>query len=362
MAIDSVKSLLAALKQSQVLDPNPLKELDAAAAAHTDPKAFIKDLVQREWLTPFQANQIYLGNGPELVLGPYILLTRLSEDALGQVFKARHRRMNRLVGLKIIRGELLAKPEAVERFYQETQHISQLSDPHIVHPYDAGPIGQTHFFAMEFVEGVDLETLVTQSGALPPHVAADFIGQAAQGLQHAHERGLVHGDLRPSALLVSRPLATNPGAPVGGSSSWRSILAAATTGGGGALVKIGNFGLTFLQSTDSQTGLAASRISPDYLAPERCTPNGKGDIRSDLYSLGCIYYFLLTGRVVFPGGTAVEKMRRHQSEEPVPVNLLRKDAPPEAVAVIAKLMAKRPQQRYQLPQEAAQALAAHAKK
>ncbi|MBL8792265.1 MAG: serine/threonine protein kinase, partial [Planctomycetia bacterium] len=252
----------------------------------------------------------------------------------------------------------LARPEAVERFYQQSQVLSSLSDPHIVHAYDAGPMGQTHFLAMEFVEGVDLDTLVQQSGALPLPVAADFISQAAQGLQHAFERSTPHLGLKPSNLLVTRQLAGQAGPPTG-SSSWRSLLA--TAGGGGATVKINNFGLSFLhgsgQAGTEATTLGGSKVATDFASPERFLQGGKPDIRSDIYSLGCIYYYLLTGRVPFSGGTPADKVRRHQTEEPVPLNLLRKDAPPETMAVVAKMMAKRPQQRFQAPAEVVQALA-----
>jgi serine/threonine-protein kinase len=353
MPIDSVPALVVALKQCKILEPNQLKELDGLQGKYTDPRVMIRELVQREWLTPFQANSIFLENGQNLVLGSYLLLARINESVLGQVYKARHRRMNRLVAMKVIRPELLARPEAVEKFYEETQIISQLSDPHVVHAYDAGPVGQTHFFAMEYVEGIDLEALLAQTGPLPAPIATDFILQTAQGLHHAHERKLTHGDLKPANLLVTRTLSQVAGGNA--SLSAQSILSAAA--GGGTLVKINNLGLAFLQAPGAPAASAASQVSPDYLAPERCQAGGKGDIRSDLYSLGCVGYFLLTGRVPFPGGTPAEKMRRQQSEEPAPLSQLRKDVPAPIAAIVAKLLAKRPEQRYQSPADLVQALA-----
>jgi serine/threonine protein kinase len=350
MSIDSVKALVLALKQCKLLEPAQQSELEKFYVSFSDPRALLRELLQREWITPYQANQVFQGAGRDLVLGPYIIMARIGDGLLGQVFKARHRRMNRLVSLKVIRAELLARPEAVGRFYQETQIISQLSDPHIVHAYDAGPIGQTHFFAMEYAEGVDLESLVQQSGPLQVDLAADFVLQTAQGLQHAHERNLTHGDLRPSNLIVSRIV--GQGITATGSGSWRSVLSSAA--GGGALVKINNLGLAFLQGMTGADS-ASVRGSPDFLAPERCG-GGAGDIRSDLYSLGCIFYFLLTGKVPFPGGTTADKLRRHQTEEPVPLGLVRKDIPAGTVAVIGTMMAKRPQFRYQTPAELVQAV------
>src|SRR5262249_27643860 len=139
-------------------------------------------------------------------VGPYLLLQPLGEGATGLVFQARHQRMNRLVALKIIRPNLLAEREVVARFHREIQVISQLSHPNIVHAYDAGPCGAALLLAMESVGGIDLARLVKRCGPLSVALACDCIFQAAQGLQYAHERGLVHRDLKPPNLLVtSRP-------------------------------------------------------------------------------------------------------------------------------------------------------------
>lgn len=284
MPIDSVPALVVALRESKLLEPNQLKELDGLQAKFADPRAMIRELVQREWLTPFQANMLFQGHGANLVLGPYILLARINDSPLGQVYKARHRRMNRLVALKVIRAELLARPEAVAKFYEETQIISQLSDPHLVHAYDAGPIGQTHFFAMEYVEGIDLEVLVTQAGPLGPAVAGDFVMQTAQGLQHAHERNLTHGDLKPANLLVTRTLSQVGG--TNASTSAQSILSAAA--GGGALVKINNLGLAFLQAPGAGGAAPAGQPAPDYLAPSAPQPAARAtSARTSTASAAC---------------------------------------------------------------------------
>jgi len=266
---------------------------------------------------------------------------------MGQDFKAKHRLMNRLVALKLIRPELLARPEAVQKFYEDTQSASQLDHKHIVHAYDAGPVGQTHFFAMEFVEGIDLDKLVTSAGPPPLPLTCELLRQTALGLQHAHEMGILHQDLRPANLLVTR--STNIAAGANPSDSWRSLMG--SEAGGGPIIKIQNLGLTLLRTAHARDAGAV-----DFLAPERTQPGVKLDARCDLYSLGAAFYFVLTGRVPFPGGTAQEKLRRHVGEEPVPVNLHRKDASPQLVAVIAKLMAKRPEKRFQTAAEVAPAM------
>src|SRR5262249_9788347 len=156
------------------------------------------------WLTRYQLNVIAQGRGKDLILGPYLLLDRLGEGGMGQVYKARHQKMHRVVALKIIRKEKLASENTVNRFYQEVRAAAQLVHPNIVVAYDAGNVADTHYLAMEYVDGLDLAHLIKESGRLSVPVACNFIRQAAQGLQHAHERGLVHRDIKPHNLLVTR--------------------------------------------------------------------------------------------------------------------------------------------------------------
>ena len=146
-----------------------------------------RQLVQRGWLTPYQVNQLLLGRAAELILGSYVLLERLGEGGTGQVFKARHLHMDRFVALKLIRKDLVADPHVVGRFQREIHAVSQLTDPHIVHAYDAGPTPRGFFLAMEYVPGTDLQRLVKQLGPLPVPVACEYMRQAALGLQHIHE-------------------------------------------------------------------------------------------------------------------------------------------------------------------------------
>src|SRR5262249_17717364 len=135
---------------------------------------------------------------------PYRLLETIGQGGMGQVFKAQHTLMNRIVALKVIRKEKLAKPAVVARFHREVQLAAQLAHPNIVTAYDAGRTGDTHYLAMEYVDGINLFHLVRENGPLPVAQACDCIRQAALGLQHAHERDLVHRDIKPSNLLVTR--------------------------------------------------------------------------------------------------------------------------------------------------------------
>jgi serine/threonine protein kinase len=234
-----------------------------------------------------------------------------------------------------------------------------LSHPNIVHAYDADEIGGTHLLVMECVEGaIDLNRLVKRDGPLPVSQACEYMRQTALGLQHACERGLVHRDIKPhNLLLVGHPSSLTPTATVEDSVT----LAGERSG---VTVKILDMGLARLDDTGSQddknstmTQEGAVMGTLDYIAPEQAADSHTVDIRADLYSLGCTFYFLLTGHVPFPGGTGVEKLLRHRRELPVPITQHRPDVPPRVAAVVARLMAKRPEDRYQTPAELAQALA-----
>src|SRR5579862_1769624 len=152
MPVDSAIDLINALRPSHLLAAAQLEDIaQNILPRHPDAKSLARALLDREWLTPYQVNMLLQGSGAKLVLEPYVILERLGDNALGQVFKARHHLMNRAVTLTVVREELLAQPEMVEQFYREIQANSQLSDAHLVHAYDAGPIGNSHSFATEYV-------------------------------------------------------------------------------------------------------------------------------------------------------------------------------------------------------------------
>ncbi|MBL8794219.1 MAG: serine/threonine protein kinase [Planctomycetia bacterium] len=346
MPVDTAATLLDLLRQTQLLTASQLDAVEQELLRRfPDPKALARELVQRDWLTPYQANQLLQGAAGNLVLGPYGILERLGENALGQVFKARHQLMNRLVTLTIVREELLSQPQAVERFYQEIQAASQLSEPHIVHPYDAGPIGRSHFFAQEFVDGIDLERLVQQSGPLNIATASSYIGQTALALQHAWQRGLLHHDLRPANLLVSRPPTSSAAISIAAKTPLPSSdqLRQGT-------IKVSNLGLTLLQPRLRSASAGGAAANADFIAPEQAQGQPL-DVRANLYSLGCIFYYLVAGQAPFAGSSSSVKLRQHQTDEPKPLTERRPELPPHLDQVIRKLLAKRPEDRYQSPQE-----------
>jgi len=319
-----------------LLSPEQCEALAGLEAGYADPKALARELVRRDWLTPFQVNQIFQGRARELLLGPYVLLERLGQGGMGQVFKARHQVMNRLVALKVMRGERLGNAEAIARFRREIQSAAQVAHPHIVLAHDAGQVGDQHFLVMEFIEGMDLARLSKKAGPLPVAQACDYVRQAALGLQHAHERGLVHRDVKPSNLLVS------------------------TDG----TVKLLDLGLARSLAPAASGGHDITRSgavvgSPDFLAPEQARDAHVVDIRADIYSLGCTLYFLLAGRPPFPESSLTQKLLWHQQTEPTSLNTLRADIPAEVIGIMQRMLAKNPADRYGTPAEVAAALAPH---
>jgi hypothetical protein len=176
MSCISLENLLDTLRTCRILTSSQLNELNKLAPENAnDPQALTQELVRRAWLSPFQAKQLLLGRGVHLVFGPYLIQERLGGGGNGQVFRARHRAMDRVVALKVLRKDLLADADAIGRFHREVEVISQLTHPCIVHAYDAGMVGAIHFLVMEYVDGADIDRLVRESGPLPAQQACDCI-------------------------------------------------------------------------------------------------------------------------------------------------------------------------------------------
>jgi serine/threonine protein kinase len=337
MLVDSAVHLVERLRNLSLLNPEQLAEVDSFLAIEfPDSGDLAGQLLERGWLTQYQVCQL-IGNEPdsELVVGPHILLERLGEGGMGQVFKARDRSQDRIIALKIINERCLGEADVLRRFNREARAASALDHLNVVRAFSADQADGLHFITMEYVEGIDLMRLVEQRGPLPPSVACDVARQAALGLQHASERGFVHRDIKPANLLLTKD----------------------------HVVKVLDMGLARLQHGFNAEQASALTMegsmlgTPDFVSPEQARDARGVDIRADLYSLGCTLYFLLTGEVPFPGGSLTEKLLKHVLSEATPVQKLRPEVPTEVVAVLRRLMAKRPEDRYQTPAEAAKALA-----
>jgi serine/threonine protein kinase/tetratricopeptide (TPR) repeat protein len=351
MPASRVATFCDTLRELQLLDGTQLGEVARLAQGQgDDPMPLAKDLIQRKWLTPFQVNLLVKGSGKELTIGPYRILDRLGEGGMGYVYKAIHPTMGRMVALKVIKKERLSNSEAVRRFQQEVEAAGKLNHPNIVRAFDAGQVGPTQYFAMEYVEGIDLKKLVKQNGPLSVLEACDYVRQAALGLQHAHERGLVHRDIKPPNLLVSRASAgpNNNNGPASAANLFPR-----------AVVKILDMGLARLGDGDDSNAL--TRIgtaigTPEFMAPEQAQNSHTADIRADIYSLGCTFYYLLSGQPPFSGKTIGEVLVKHLMEEAQPLDQKRQDVPPHLWLVIKRMMAKKAEDRYQTPAEVVVAL------
>jgi WD40 repeat protein/Leucine-rich repeat (LRR) protein len=300
-----------------------------------DGEQLARHLVRRQLLTPYQAQQIYAGKGTTLTLGNYVIQDKLGQGGMGLVLKAQHRRMRRTVALKVLSPAALKTPGMVERFHREVRAAARLEHPHIVTAFDADEDRGVHFFVMQFVDGEDLSSVIKTQGPLPPERAVEYTLQAARGLEYAHQRGIVHRDIKPGNLLLGKDGA----------------------------VKILDMGLARIDEAPGDvpagqgdlTATGAVMGTVDYMSPEQALDTKHADARSDIYSLGCTLFFLLTGRAVFTESTMMRRLLAHR-ESPVPsLSSVLEGSPGIAIpgllealdAVLSRMLAKRPDDRYQ---------------
>ena len=274
---------------------------------------------------------VELQNNPQ-----YEILRELGAGGMGVVYLAKNKLMERLEVLKVISTGMMRKAGAFDRFLQEIRSAAALNHDNVVKAYSALQLGDLLVFAMEYVEGEDLSKVVKTQGPLPIANACLYARQVALGLQHAHEKNMVHRDIKPHNLILARD-------------------------GKKHIVKILDFGLAKATSEKKLerdlTGDGKMLGTPDYMAPEQSLDAATADIRADIYSLGCTLYYLLTGSTPFNANSLYGLLQAHQTREAKSVNLVRPEVPMELGAIIAKMMAKDPRKRYQKPVEVAQALA-----
>lgn len=370
MTLSAASQLVHELRAANLLSTPQLEIVQTELAHLRTARQLADELLHRQWLTKFQAEQVIEGFAHDLNLGRYRLHEIIGEGGMGIVFKAQDQQLGRFVALKTIHQEVCEKhPDALKRFHREAQAVAQLQHSNVVVLFEKSEVAGIHFLAMEYVEGVDLHRMVQQQGPLPVKSACEYIKQAASGLQHAHENGLIHRDIKPSNLLVTRssPARSNWNRRSGVAISLTSPTPPPTNGRptGPETVKILDMGLARLcegldeASKITQLTQQGSVIgTPDYIAPEQAIDATTVDHRADLYSLGCTFYFLLTGRPPFPEGTAVEKLARHQTAQPWPLEQIRRGVPAEVLGVVRRLMEKKPDLRFQTAQEVVDALSA----
>jgi serine/threonine protein kinase len=262
----------------------------------------------------------------------YRLLGRIGSGGMGVVYRALQLPLDRIVALKVLHDRLTGCPGFADRFASEVKTLARLNHPNVVAAFDADQAGDRHFLVMEYVDGESLEALVRRRGPLPPAEACRLVEQAALGLHHAYECGIVHRDVKPGNLLLTR----------------------------GGTVKVVDFGLSRLVVEAGGGAEAASHAlgTPDYMAPEQGREPDSADTRADLYSLGCTLHFLLTGRPPFLAATPLQALLAHQDTPPPPIRESCPDVPPRVAAILGRLLSKRPTDRYTTPAELAAELAA----
>lgn len=287
-----------------------------------------EELVAAKKLTRYQATAVLQGKTKGLVFDEYTVLEKLGEGGMGIVFKAQHRRMKRIVAIKMLTGARLKSPGTIKRFYREVEAAARLSHPNIVAAYDAREQNGVHYLVMEYIDGQDLAALhMEQQEPLSVAQVVGYILQAARGLQYAHKHGVIHRDIKPSNLLVDRE----------------------------EVVKILDMGLARLDEAmdvgegggDCLTQQGQVMGTCDYMAPEQAENAHRADHRSDIYSLGCTFYRLLARQPIYPGDSFIQVVLAHRTA-PIPaLSSVRPNLPERLETVFLKMVAKRPEDRYQ---------------
>lgn len=293
-----------------------------------DARSLARQLVNNKKLTRFQATVLMDGREQPMLLDRYIILDEIGSGGMGAVFKALHRQMDRIVALKILPKAAVDSPDKVKRFHREVRAAAKLEHPNIVTAFDAHESKGIHYLVMSYVNGHDLAETVRQQGPLPVGKAVNYITQAARGLEHAHEQGICHRDVKPANLLLDKR----------------------------DTVKILDMGLARIETAEAEnektvsqelTQAGAVMGTVAYIAPEQALDTRTADARSDIYALGCTLYYLLNARPVFSEDTMIKTIIAHQQNVIPPLGENRDDVPEELNAVFRKMVAKNPNDRYQ---------------
>ncbi|MBN9118353.1 MAG: serine/threonine protein kinase [Planctomycetes bacterium] len=330
----SSAELLDLLRRSNILPADRLKLLPNVAALPPEPARAAALLVQKGFVTKFQATQLLAGRHKGFRIGPYVIQDMLGRGGMGAVYLGEHLELHRKVAIKILApGKGEDHKLALERFLREARAAAALDHPNIVRLHDiARHNDNTSYLVMEYVEGHTLQQLVDRDGPMPPDVAAECVAQAASGLQHAHERGFVHRDIKPANLIRDRFGAIK-------------ILDMGLARSGSDRDK-----LTEVLDEGAVVGTA------DYISPEQAINCPTVDARADIYSLGATLFTMVVGKTPFEGNTT-QKLMQHQLRAAPPLRELNPDVPEELARVVAKMLAKKPIDRYQSAAEVIEALA-----
>ncbi len=323
-------TILSGLMDAQGLNAcwNAIPPLKRDDPQHID-RRLARQAVQARALTLWQAQQIIAGRTSGFKVDRYVLLDLIGQGGMGRVYLAQDTRLNREVALKILSPERVNNPRAIARFQREARVGAQLQHENLVRIYDFGESNGRYFLVMEYIEGKTIGTLVSEDGALPPPVAVKLVRQVALGLEHIHRKGLVHRDVNPYNILITRD----------------------------GTAKLADLGLAIdLAEDDRVTREGATVGTFDYVAPEQARHSHSADIRSDIYSLGCSLYHMCAGHVPFPTPSLPEKLFAHQAMEATPLVQVVPGLAPGLSEIVERMMRKAPEDRYAFPLQVVQAL------
>ena len=334
----SSKSFLELVQRSSLVDNDLLQRAvrkcseQHGGAIPADPQVIANDLVGAGLLTRWHCQKLFEGRFKGFFLGKYKLLDHLGTGGMSSVYLAEHTLMQRLRAIKVLPKNRVGDSSYLARFYREAQATASLDHPNIVRAFDLDHQDDRHYLVMEYVQGRDLLSIVQEEGPLDYEAAANFIAQAAEGLNYAHEQGLIHRDVKPANLLVNQF----------------------------GVVKILDLGLALICTDDaaSLTLLHNENVigTADYLAPEQALNSHAVDPRADIYGLGGTLYFALTGHPPFSAGTLAQRIAKHQTEVPPSILVDRPDCPRELLDTCAKMLQKKPEDRFQSCREVAELL------
>ena len=283
-------------------------------------------------LTDWHVEKLLAGKYKGFFLGKYKLLGHIGTGGMSSVYLAKHTRMGDKRAIKVLPKARVGDATYLARFQLEAQAIASLNHPNIVLAHDIDNEDDVHYIVMEHVDGLDLHQLVKRDGPFDCSIAADVIAKTARGLDHAHNKGIIHRDVKPANILIDQE----------------------------GRVKILDMGLALVKAGDDESLTVANNENvlgtADYLAPEQAINSHGVDRRADIYGLGCTMYYLIAGKPPFGDGTLAQRIARHQKEMPKPLREVRPECPGELEGICVKMIQKDPKYRYQTAAEVAEAL------
>ncbi|MEM0924615.1 MAG: serine/threonine-protein kinase [Planctomycetota bacterium] len=339
MSEPTPEKFLELVNKSKLVDPTKAERLVEKVREHfdgklpPDAKTLAKIFQKRGLLTDWHNEKLLTGKYKGFFLGKYKLLGHIGTGGMSSVYLAEHTKLHDRRAIKVLPKKRVADSSYLARFQLEAKAIASLNHPNIVLAYDIDNEGDVHYIVMEYVDGLDLQALVKRDGPLDPSTAADVVAQAARGLQHAHENGVIHRDVKPANLLLDSK----------------------------HVIRLLDMGLALMGADEDDESLTVANNenvlgTADYLAPEQALNSHSVDHRADIYGLGCTMYFLLTGQPPFNQGTLAQRIAMHQKEMPKPIRDLRGDVPGELEGICVKMIQKEPEYRYQSAADVAEIL------